>query len=88
DTTESLVGKLESSINEYDYNVEFSLNTCNELIEFREVELAEDKKIFEFLLNTVASNIQNNNFYNIYKKLRQTLITKARGCQKALSART
>ncbi|CAG8538475.1 3057_t:CDS:2, partial [Dentiscutata erythropus] len=79
--------KLEDSINEYDYSAELSLNACNELIEFREIELAEDKKIFEFLLDTVTSNIQNDNFYNTYRKLRQTLITEARACQKALSAR-
>ncbi|CAG8752075.1 15958_t:CDS:2 [Gigaspora margarita] len=66
------------------------LNTYNrdKLIIFREVELEEDKKMFKFLINTVADNIQNDNFYNTYKRLRQTIITEAKACQEALAAKT
>ncbi|CAG8574264.1 11608_t:CDS:1, partial [Dentiscutata heterogama] len=51
-------------------------------------ELAEDKKIFELLLNIISSNIQNDSFYNVYRKLKQPLITETRACQEALTART
>jgi hypothetical protein len=50
-------------------------------------ELEEDKKMFDSLLEIVSDNIQNDHFYNTYKRLRQTLITETKACQEALMSR-
>ncbi|CAG8730154.1 220_t:CDS:1, partial [Cetraspora pellucida] len=84
---ENSLDELKGLENEYDYNIELSLDAHNKLIESRKDELAKDKKMFELLLNIVSSNIQNDSFYNVYRKLKQPLITETRACQEALIAR-
>ncbi|CAG8673821.1 7575_t:CDS:2 [Cetraspora pellucida] len=68
-------------------DVELNLHYQNKLIEDRKIELEEDKKVFESLLVIVLDNIQNDHFYNAYKKIRQTLVTEVIACQEALTAR-
>ncbi|CAG8680188.1 28647_t:CDS:1, partial [Dentiscutata erythropus] len=85
------INESESSTNELDkYNcdMELSFNNCEDLIYSRNIELEEDKKMFESLINIIADNIQNDNFYNTYKRLRQTLIKETKACQEALTAQT
>jgi len=76
-----------SPMNE-DNNMELDLYARNELIESRKAELEEDKKTFKSLLEIVSDNIQNDHFYNAYKKLRRTLITETKACQEAMMSRS
>jgi len=62
--------------------------TRNELIESMRAELAEDERMFNSLLEIVSDNIQNNQFYHTYKRLRQVLMNKTQACEEALRART
>jgi len=71
-----------------DRNIETSLHNRNQLIESRKVELTEDKKKFELLLKIVSDNIQNDQFYHTYKRLRQVLMNETQACEEALRART
>ena len=71
-----------------DHNIETSLHNRNQLIESRKVELTEDKKKFESLLKIVSDNIQNDQFYHTYKRLRQVLMNETQACEEALRART
>ena len=71
-----------------DRNIETSLHNRNQLIESRKVELTEDKKKFESLLKIVSDNIQNDQFYHTYKRLRQVLMNETQACEEALRART
>lgn len=66
---------------------ELSLHDRYELIDLRKAEVEEDKKTFESLLDIVSDNVENDTFYNTYKKLKQTLTTEAVACQEALRAR-
>ncbi|CAG8480630.1 7727_t:CDS:2 [Cetraspora pellucida] len=59
----------------------------NKLIKFRKAELEEDKKVFESLITIVSDNIQNDYFYDVYVKLKRTLISETVACQEALRAR-
>ncbi|CAG8738008.1 3927_t:CDS:2, partial [Racocetra fulgida] len=70
DESESLINE----VNEYNDNIELDFHNCNKLLSSRKVELKEDKRMFEFLTNIIADNIQNNNFYIIYKKLKHVII--------------
>jgi hypothetical protein len=76
----------ERQMNE-DSDMELSIYARNEQIESRKDELEEDKKMFNSLLEIVSDNIQNDRFYNTYKRLRQTLITETKACQEALMSR-
>src|SRR5438477_6578083 len=60
---------------------ELSLHDRYELIDLRKAEVEEDKKTFESLLDIVSDNVENDPFYNTYKKLKQTLTTEAVACQ-------
>jgi len=77
----------DSPVNE-EGGIELGIHACNELIESRKIELEEDKKMFKSLLEIVSDNIQNDHFYNTYKRLRQTLITETKACQETLTSRT
>ncbi|CAG8767782.1 16762_t:CDS:1, partial [Dentiscutata heterogama] len=68
-------------------NIELNIYNQNELIEFRKAELEEDKKVFESLITIVSENIQNDRFYDVYVKLKRTLISETVACQEALRAR-
>ncbi|CAG8556606.1 16692_t:CDS:1, partial [Dentiscutata heterogama] len=68
-------------------NEELYTNNQNELIESRKAELNGNKKMFESLLTIVSDNIQNDSFYSIYQKLKQSLIAKTIACQEALWAK-
>ncbi|CAG8619011.1 15427_t:CDS:2, partial [Dentiscutata erythropus] len=68
-------------------NIELNIYNQNELIEFRKAELEEDKKVFESLITIVSENIQNDHFYDVYVKLKRTLISETVACQEALRAR-
>ncbi|CAG8512487.1 10493_t:CDS:10 [Paraglomus occultum] len=70
--------------NELENSDELSLRDRNELIDFRKAEVEEDKKTFEAFLEIVSDNVDNDPFYNIYKK---TLTSEAAACQEALRAR-
>src|SRR6185369_3211637 len=58
--------------------------TRNELIESMRAELAEDERMFNSLLEIISDNIQNDHFYNTYKRLKKTLITETKACREAL----
>ncbi|CAG8787760.1 5069_t:CDS:1, partial [Dentiscutata erythropus] len=73
---------------ENDINIELTIQSQYELIEFRKAELEEDKKIFKSLLDIVLDNIENDHFYNAYQKLKQPLVTETTACQEALRARS
>ena len=51
-------------------------------------ELASDKKTFESLLKIVTDNVQNDHFYNEYKRLSRVLVNETKACQEALMARS
>jgi hypothetical protein len=59
-----------------------------DIIERRKAELALDKRIFERLASIVEENIENDNFYNEYRRLRQALVDETLACSEALNART
>ncbi|CAG8444437.1 16215_t:CDS:2, partial [Cetraspora pellucida] len=68
-------------------DVKLTLCSQNELIESRKAELEKDKKMFESLITIVLDNIQNDNFYEVYKKLKRTLVTETIACREALRAK-
>ena len=78
----------ESPVAEDGSNMDLSFQARNELIETRKAELAEDERMFKLLLEIVSNNVQNDHFYDAYKKLKQTLINETKACQEALTART
>ncbi|CAG8457549.1 7642_t:CDS:1 [Cetraspora pellucida] len=88
ESVKTSLDELENIIDKNDRSMELGFNNRNELIESRKIELAENKKIFESLLNIVTDNIQNDNFYNTYRRLRQALVVETKACQEALAART
>ena len=49
--------------------------------------LATDKKIFKSLNLILEQNIENDNLFNEYIKLRQNLIDETLACNEALNAR-
>ncbi|CAG8840020.1 2575_t:CDS:1, partial [Cetraspora pellucida] len=57
------------------------------IIEEWKAELALDKKTFESLVLIIEQNINNDNFYNEYKKLKKNLIEETLACNEALNAR-
>lgn len=71
-----------------DSNIVLNFQARNELIESRKAELVEDEKMFKSLLEIVSDNVQNDHFYNAYKRLKQTLVNETKACQEALMART
>jgi hypothetical protein len=83
---ENSMDESDSPVNE-DGIINLSLHARNELIESRKSELEEDKKIFESLLEIASNNIENDHFYNVYKRLKQTLIIETKACQEALASR-
>ena len=87
ETTENPLDE-ESQIDEDSSDVDLGFRARNELIESRKAELAEDERMFKSLLEIVSDNIQNDHFYNAYKRLKQTLITETKACQEALMAKT
>ncbi|CAG8627787.1 10583_t:CDS:2, partial [Cetraspora pellucida] len=76
----NFLNELENLTDKYNCSIELDFDDRNELIESRKIELVEDKKMFESLLNIVTNNIQNDNFYNTYRKLRQTLVVETKAC--------
>ena len=68
-------------------SLELNISARNELIESRLARLEEDRKTFEFLV-IVKDNVQNDDFYNEYAKLTQTLVKETKACQEALMARS
>jgi len=78
---------FDESENELENNDELSLRDRNEVIELRKAEVEEDKKTFKAFLEIVSDNVDNDPFYNTYKKLKRTLTSEAVACQEALRAR-
>lgn len=78
---------FDESENELENNAELSLRDRNEVIELRKAEVEEDKKTFKAFLEIVSDNVDNDPFYNTYKKLKRTLTSEAVACQEALRAR-
>ena len=69
-------------------SLELNISARNGLIESRLARLEEDRKTFETLVAIATDNIQNDNFYNEYAKLTQTLVKETKACQEALMARS
>ena len=69
-------------------SLELNIFARNELIESRLARLEEDGKTFEFLVAIVKDNVRNDDFYNEYAKLTQTLVKETKACQEALMARS
>jgi len=67
---------------------EGSIRTRFDVIERRKAEWEMDKKTFESLMTIVGQNLENDNFYNEYRKLRQTLVDETMACNEVLNART
>jgi len=57
-------------------------------IENKKAVLAKDKRIFEMLNSIVEQNIDNDNFFAEYMRLRQNLVDDTIACNEALNART
>jgi hypothetical protein len=86
-TEENSLGE-DTPMDEGDSNIGLNFQARNELIESRKAELVEDEKMFKSLLEIVSDNVQNDHFYNAYKRLKQTLVNETKACQEALMART
>ena len=65
-----------------------SVHARFDTIESRKAVLATDKKIFESLNSILEQNIENDNFFDEYIRLRQNLIDETLACNEALNART
>jgi hypothetical protein len=65
-----------------------TIYTRFDVIEKRKAELIMDKKIFDSLISIVEQNIENDAFYDEYKRQSQNLIDETLACNEALNART
>ena len=89
ETSQSLFDETEGPmVLDEDNSLEISIHVRNELIESRIAGLVEDKKTFESLIAITSDNVQNDKFYNEYKKLTHILVTETKACQGTLMARS
>ena len=89
ESSQNLLDEMEISMDEDNNNsLELNISARNELIESRLARLEEDRKTFESLVAIATDNIQNDDFYNEYAKLTQTLVKETKACQEALMARS